>query len=405
MNKYNIKGNLLLFFMGFVGAILSSCSNEPSPDPSPYVDPSEKSTILIYAVATNSLSTNLISDKNEMLTAGEQIDLKKNDVLLFETRYNMMPRLLKLVESPTAVMGYDFEVVKEYSDDISSLDPIRIREVLNYVSDNYISQTNGLIFWSHSTGAQPFLPETRGAESAESITSSYSFGQDKNQTLGQEFQINVDELADAIPDNFYDFIWFDSCYMSNIESVYEFRDKCNYFIGYPTEDWAYGMPYDLVLPQIARKEPNLIGGAELFFNYYAQNSSSMLRAATIAVIDMKKIETLADYCSIFMEEGKTPSTTSMMKYTRFTTGPFYDLGDYTKSMATLNGVEIDENEWNALLDDVVVYRATTKLNFDLQPLFDPERFSGLSAHIYSFTENDEEENYYKSLDWYSRVFK
>lgn len=396
---------LSLFLPAF---LFSACKDEPTDLPTE--NSSDESTVLIYAIATNSLSSNLIYDKNEILKAAPEIDLTKNNVLIYETTYNFVPRLIALKHTEDIDNPYIFEVIKEFDSDISSANPTRISEVINYVLDNYTSEQYGMIFWSHSTGSAPWLPtvssngttSTRQSLESEPIPSVFSFGQDKNSPDSESQQINVDVLASVIPNDVFNFIWFDSCYMSNIESIYEFRGKCNYYIGYPTEVMDEGSPYDLILPYIAKKDPELKKAAEIFFDFY--DTTYYYRFATVAIVDMNKIELLAELCSRAYTYGVTLSPASYYKYTRGSTGPFYELWDYTKAMAKESGFEISEEEWNATLDEVIIYRAATPKDLTNTEI-PADRFSGISTHVYNFDITNSNEHYYKNYLWYKKVFE
>lgn len=418
------KKSIFTLFIAFAGIIgMSSCDQEEPVD-SPFVeeegtsdpeDPSPAhSTILLYAVATNNLGINMVYDKNEMVRAASQIDLKHNNVLVFETRfedlydYSSKPQisLQKLVKiSGDPENEYGWETVKEYDASIASLNPARISEVIDYVVDRYESEKYGLIFWSHSTASHPY-EVTKPAETEKAETpQQYSFGVDQIYTSGEEYyQLNVDDLAAVIPDNVFEFIWFDSCYMSNIESIYEMKGKCEYYIGYPTEVCDAGMPYHYTLPYLANKNQDVVEAAKVFFDYY--DTEYYYRLATIAVVDMKNIETFADYCQeIYNGVEETPSVTGLFRYTNYrqSSGPFYDLGDYTKKMAELKDASISEEEWNEALDKLVVYKASTPSDFNGNAV-DPLKYSGISTHVYKRGENSINENYYESLNWFGRVF-
>ena len=224
----NLKKYLrLLFLVIGIPALLMAC-DQNEPDDSPFVeeDPSDEyvkgpkeSTVLIYAVATNSLGVNLVQDKNEMLIAAESIDLNKNNVLIFETRfekyydYSSTPiidliRLAKVGENE-----YDWVVEKEFNDGIASLDPNRMTEVIDYVITNYKADTYGLVFWSHSTATNPYFPASRSVaeKEAEDLPEAYSFGEDRLHSNGDDFyQMNVEDLAAAVPSGVFNYIWFDS---------------------------------------------------------------------------------------------------------------------------------------------------------------------------------------------------
>ena len=392
--KYILKGSCVLSLIGF-GMTMWSCSDEPGD--SPFIKSPAKSTVLVYAIATNSLSGNLVSDKNEMLKAAQEINLNDNNVLVFETKYKRLSdgttvsdkNLLKLVPNSK---GYDWEIVKSFNDDVDPLNPSRISEVVNYVTDKFKSNSYGLVFWSHSTGSQPYTYATKASDPM-----AYSFGQDLTVSNDEFQQINVDDLANALPDHLFNYIWFDSCYMSNIETIYEFRNKCNTFVGYPTEVLEYGLPYDIVLPYMVGEKPDLGYAAELFYNYYANS------IATIAVVDMKQVENFAEDCSKIFKQDTDVNTSGFIKYTRYTTGPFYDLGDYAKAMAQQSDTELSDETWNEILDKVVVYKAATRRDF-ANNVIDPERYSGISAHVFNFDLDNTSENYYKNLSWFARVF-
>ena len=398
MMKKNTKRFRVKIFGLWVACFLAlsfvSCSNDPSD--SPFVGDDKESTVLIYAVATNSLSSNLVSDKMEMLQAASNIDLSKNNVLIFETKYQRQNdgnttndiNLIKLVKNDE---GVGWETVKEFNDGTNPLQPSRITEVINFVHENFEADNYGLVFWSHSTGSQPYIT------SRSSDTMAYSFGQDLTASDDLYQQINVKELAEAIPSGLFDYIWFDSCYMSNIETIYEFRNKCNTYVGYATEVMAHGLPYDLVLPYMVGKNPDLTFAADAFYNYYSNS------IATIAVMDMSKIEDFAENCKEYLSAGYSPSSYLLMDYSRNGVGPFYDLGDYVKSMAELAEIELTDEEWDEILNSFVIYKAATAKNFSGITI-DQSRYSGISTHLYKFNIDSLAESYYQSLDWFKEVF-
>lgn len=401
-----------------------SCKNDKDePDiPEPGGEVTKvKSTILVYAVATNSLARNMVDDKEEMLEGAANIDLSQSNVLLFETSYKVDEngtyvtdenykrtgslKLQKLVKSG---LGYEWEILKEYDNDISPLNPERMTEVINYVRDYYPAEYNGIIFWSHSSGADPYIYETKSISQAsedilvEDLPETYWFGQDLTTSDKQYSYMNVDVMASAIPDHFYDFIWFDSCYMSNIEAIYQLRNKCDKYIGYATEVWEPGLPYDRVLPYLAQENPKIEDAAKIFFDFYDLEYGH--RNATIAVVQTGNLEILADYCGGVFNEGMDVSRDNFEKYSRGSNGPFYDLGDYAKGMAEMQGIDISDEQWQEVLSQFITYKAATPKDFSGSTIV-PARYSGISTRVYSFAGTNETEEYYKSLDWYARVFK
>ncbi|MCH5226860.1 MAG: hypothetical protein J1F16_03460 [Muribaculaceae bacterium] len=421
----NILRKYIALSLLFTGAALTlgSCSQDEPAD-SPFVDSSPveiydsedydgeyESTILVYAIASNNLFGNLAGrggDKEEMVKAAQQMDLKKNNILVLQAAYELDPTdgkydtqipsvtLQKLVKKGEE---YRWKEENYYPADIAPLDPSRIREVIDYVFSSYPADTQGMIFWSHSSGSEPYLTG-RSAE-VDNVPMQYSFGWDDFHKNEKYYKLNIDELSAAMPDHLLDFIWFDSCYMGNIESMYELRNKCDYYVGYATEVWSPGMPYHYVIPLIARSNPDLVGGAKEFFRYY--NEEYNLRNATVAVVDMNRIESLADFCKEMYSGVETrPSTSGFILYTR-NGDSLYDLGDYTKAMAAQKGYTLTREEWEDALSTCVLYKASTENDFNNRPI-NPENFSGISTHVYTPSDTSDREMYYKSYNWYQRVF-
>lgn len=418
-----------LFAFGFV-TLMVSCSQD-EPNKSPFVNQSPDdpgSTILVYSVATNSLSSNLVSDKAEMVKAAENIDLSKNNILLFQAVYEYDEKyvrtgkseckLLKLVQDNSC---YGWETIKEFDSETAPLNPIRISEVIDYSLLNYPAESYGLIFWSHSTASDPYFPTKSSDSETMDHPMCYSFGQDLTIGSGYEFyQVNVDDLASAVPDNTFNFIWFDSCYMSNIETIYQFRNKCKYFVGYPTEVCDDGMPYHYTLPLLASEKPDVVAAADRLFDYY--QNEYRYQIATIAVVDMNKIDSLMRFCrEIYEGNSAVPSTLTMHKYTnnRQSSGPFYDLGDYTKAIAQLKAhakaqednltqaemedLYLSNIEWQDCLAESVVYKAATTYDFNGKKI-DQDSYSGISSYVYNIGSSSQKELFFESLDWFKAVY-
>lgn len=393
---------------------LTSCSkDDPQPD-----DPTGplRKTVLLYAVASNNLASNLTYDKNEILQAAEKMDLRGLSLLVYEVTNQGNPRLLELKRNSQGETK--FEEVKSYDREIYSTDPRRINEVITDVRNLRTAESYGLILWSHGLGWSPFFSErdehgTRSlswqapTSTADAYTPTkldktlmYSFGADSNN--GYTDKIDIDELGAAIPDGMFEYIWFDACMMSGIETIYELRDKCSYFGGYPTEVYNPGMPYHLTLPYLLREKSDLTSCARVFFNYYANSS---LPTATVAVVDMSKLEDLADYCREAYSGATPPSASGMQYYSgsQRVAYPFYDLGQYTKAMAASNPAAPDIQEFDRIMDQLVIFKAATPYDFISRPI-DPAKYSGISCHLYRDTDTDRAADYYRTLSWYERVY-
>lgn len=411
--------NHLIFYSFIIITLLSVAGcGKNNDDPKPYDGPIKRA-VLLYAVASNNLFSNLLSDKDEILEAAKNMNLNGLSMLVYQVAPTGNPQLFELKRVNPEYC--EFVQIKEYTRELYSTDPERISEVIEDVRTICNAEKYGLILWSHGTGIDPSF-STHGVgektlsnfsaplESGNSVFVSnhpllYSFGSDKDLDKDGRYydETDIDELANAIPDGMFDFIWFDACYMSGIETMYQLRHKCDYFVGYPTEVYTPGMPYDLTIPYLLKDVPDLKGAAEAFFNYYANNASSSYRVATVAVSDISCIERVADYCKSAYADASIPSANELQKYSRSSFGPFYDFGQYTRLMAQSNPNAPSVEEFEAVMDNFVIYKAATDKDFNYNPI-NPENYSGISCYRFSETDMTDKARYYRTLDWYKRVY-
>ena len=351
-------------------------------------------TVLIYAVASNNLQHDLVSDKAEMVMAAPDVAGLGSDVrvLLYSVPSQKATEatLSELTKSKSGI--WEFSDIRTYSRDVFSTDPGRISEVIGDVAELSPSDSYGLVFWSHGTG---WIPNFSDHQVPEPSGLKKSYGMDKYGDATD--YCDIDELASAIPDDMFDYIWFDLCYMMGIEVAYELRNKCDYVAGYPTEDWSQGMNYESTLPMLAAVKPDLAGAAASFFDYY--NSRNM--AVTVTVASTSGLERLADAAAALYASGRRPlSPDGMQNYSRLRTG-LYDFGQFTKAWGDSDSPEdaVRIDVFEKALDDVVVFAACSEKDFNGRYAFDPEEYSGFSCHFPGSAGVAVEKYYSSCLDW------
>lgn len=415
--------------------IFSSCNED---------EPNVKQTstsILLYAVASNNLSDNFYSDLIEMKRGLSNVDLSEIEYYVYYVSKGEEtgPSLLQAYRKPGG--GIDFKVIKDYDRETPSTDRRRISEVISDYSQLGDAATRGLILWSHSTAWAPnpgYVPPFKEVENddvndvendddaSKSKSKNHSSGNafssglkdsfiggfgsiepDEIQWWGQDtyngtaHYCDLTDLAAAIPDNFFNFIWFDCCYMSSIEVIYELRNKADRFVAYPTEILAEGAPYDVVLPYIATPYPDLIKAADVMSDYFLIGRKTF----TMAVIDPSCIEELAG-----MAQKAIPGTRlrnyKLQKYSRggyF----FYDFAQYTDTWGASLGEEWDSEAFHDLMNRLIIYKNCSDCLFDGKYV-DKDNFSGISCCYFSYYPGeeleDDDEYYYLELEWYKRVF-
>ena len=154
------------------------------------------------------------------------------------------------------------------------------------------------------------------------------------------------------------------------------RNMADYIIASPTEILGAGFPYENFLPMLfERTDHKLKEVCEAYMEYYRDT------AGTIALIDCRKIEALADAMRNVYAEAKGVDVTQVQAYDNFPYHLYFDLGDYVKQVATGDTLE----RFNATLKDVVVYSGHTDTFFTVTGEDDAyipiEEYSGLSCYI------------------------
>lgn len=380
--KIFYKAIYILASLFMVSGFASCSSDEPQ-------QPQEKERlILIYAVAANNLQYSLTLDMQEILKAGPTLDLERNKVLVYSVVNSGECNLQQLVRNKKG--EYKFEQVISFPELPLSTSPERMSDVFSYINENYSYPERGLILWSHATGWVPWFGGNTPEQSEQEKRK--AFGQDKYD--GGEYWMNITDLADAVPAGMFDFIWFDCCYMANIETIYQLREKSPYIIGYVTEIDSDGMPYDLTMPYLLKKEPDLIAAAESLYEYYINKG----KPVSVSITDTGKLESLAEASSNIFRHGAFPpdfSFSSVQNYGR-QGYKFYDMKQLLDAYR-----DVDENlkeQLNAAFEEAVIYKAISNYDFNHHSI-NVEQYSGLSMHHYIGNGSSNEE-FYRTLEWF-----
>jgi hypothetical protein len=389
--------HLFTICIALLTLLLVGCNDD---DPLP-TEPCRR-TVLLYAVATNSLTGSEERDMAEMLQGIESVNTEQCRWLVYLRSYNSAPALYEVVNRNG--VG-EKRLLKTYTSTPLSTTTERMEQVIADMQQIAPAQEYGLILWSHALAWEPADDTANLSSTAPSeAPSRYSFGEDCGDTPTAKSGLKMDirDLQSAIPSDLFNFIWMDCCYMGSVEVAYQLRQKCRYYIAYPTEVLSSGSPYQLTLPLLMGDTADILGAAQLMFDYY-NTLSGIQRSATIAIYDMTQIEPLATAVSRIMQRFVDIDTSGLQCYTRGNDGPYYDLGDYMQRQATLNGSPEELiAALNTALDDMVVYKDATP-GFLGAFAIKKDRYSGISVHPYS-NDGTYRNRYYTTLDWYKRVF-
>lgn len=390
MRIFKYLGILLAGMVLFAGCD----KDEPTP-PGPPELSKVKRTVLLYAVASNNLSYALDMDLKEVCSGASAVDLDNYRFLVYsvqadpKTGGSTVPKLRQLVKTS---FGYDFKDIKQYEENPRSVDKERISQVIADVKEISPSDDYGIIFWSHSDAWRP-ASTWQPADGDSPMM--HAFGQDFDGE--KSHYCETEDLADAIPAGMFSYIWFDSCYMSNIESIYEFAGKADWFIGSATELNAYGMPYDITLPKLFGIGGGVAEAAEASVKYY----NSMNSAITMCVVDMHRLDDVAAAArDCYSSFEPLPDDVLLQCYSRKLNPALYDFLQYSREVAAHTGTDVQPLA--DALDRFIVYAGQSARDFNGRPI-EPDKYSGISAHSYR-NKDSREEAKYRTLRWFRDVY-
>lgn len=383
-----------------MGALLtmsiSSCSSSDEPDPS---DNHIESATLIYMVANNSLAQFSNTDITEILEGCENIDLKSNRISIFIASPYYDQGLYEV--SKDKIGKASLKLVKSYNDGVSAVNSSRISEVIEYFRETYPTQSYGLFLWSHATGWIP-------ADKSPDGIIKKSFGDDHG------YKINITQLAGALPDGMMNYIWCDCCLMGGIETCYALRNKTRHVICSPTEVASEGAPYQLILPFLMGKDPDIVSAARTEFDYY-NNKGGYSLGFSVAVIDCEALQNVTEesrkivapsYPYISTASLQTYGTQSVLLSSGKRVGvTFYDFAETFRRYAEIR--KCDFEPFQKALNDAVIYKAATPYFGTIR--IDPKYFSGLSVYVPlppdAVGYNAEVESFYYKLAWSEAILR
>ena len=356
-------------------------------------DDSISRTVLVYIAADNSLS-NSANPNLYSMSSSIRSGVGNMNLLAFVDRHDYKPALLHL-------HGTSIDTVKTYPE-LNSADPATLREVVEYVRNNYDSDSYGLVMWSHGTGWLPtrqlhfvapnlnYSPSRDGNGHYASViemqryplsmqTKSFALENVKGGNPSYKC-MELDELVDALPEGMFDFIVFDACYMGNVEVAYALRKKTRYIVSSAYEIVSYGFPYHLVTRDLL--EGNLMKVCREFHSYY-NGFSDWQQMAGISLVRTEGLDSLASCFSKIIAERKDTipymDINEIQVFDRFRNHVFFDLLDVVDKLATDKD---SYDEFRYQLDRCVSFKISTPYIFhgDYEEI-KVDKYCGLSVYV------------------------
>lgn len=336
--------------------------------------------ILIYLGGDNSLSDE-VYEKTEAIRQGWNKNIE-GKLLIYSDPSDASPQLIEIC---TCREGNPIkEVIHTYEEE-NSADSKVFNRVIKEVKTMYPAPSYGLILFSHASG---WLPQ-------ETLKSPKSVLMDNKQ------EMDLANFVNAIPDNSFDFIIFEACFMSGIEVAYELKDKTDYILASSAEIVSPGFTgiyKQSAISYLYESPINLKGFAQSAFNYF-NSQSGFLNSATLSIIKTSELDALANTVKKSYDINRTVDLNAIQHFDRYSYHLFFDFEDYFSSYLQ---TDIQKQELSKAINSCIIYKAATPAFMDGYNGFEIKKHSGLTTYIqqeqfpYLNTE-------YQKLRWYKKI--
>lgn len=235
-----------------------------------------------------------------------------------------------------------------YLDDKKVITYDFIGTIINDMSEYAPAERYGLVLAGHGLGwvTRDLITSSAQMSVGDGIIANTWIpapGAEVTRTFGENnVQVNITELAEGI---YYsgvelDYILFDACFMSNIESVYELRDLANYIIASPCEIMGRGFPYHRTLPHLfadAGKSSDYRSAAESYHIFYRDEYVGGARCGSVTLYDCHEFDALAEATHAVMPTAldyNQYDINTLQTYEGQSTHLFYDFGEWVNVVGT-----------------------------------------------------------------------
>lgn len=309
-------------------------------------------TLLVYMAADNNLTYQASRNIN-LMRSSMGTDLEFANLLVFVDRQGLKPALLHIHD-------YRIDTIRVY-DELNSADPTVLKEVIDDVVNNWKAESYGLLLWSHGMSwiPEPQMHAVAGNQGWTSMRDGPRTKTFATENLPNDAYtcMELDELADAIPDGVFDFIAFDACYMGSVEVAYALRNKAQYIVSSSCEIIDEGFPYETVTRDFING--NLLKMCSEFYSAY-NRKGGWYQTASISLVNTYGLDSLArcfkKIVATHKAEIPTLDVSDIQRFDRFKKHVMFDLEDFVDKLGTNRD---DLMEFRLQLEKCIPYKNST----------------------------------------------
>ena len=375
----------LLVIIIIIAAIFGSGTSTPASSPSggTVVDysldgnitetASKTKTVMIYVCGSTleSKDGSASYDISEMMNSG--VDAQKNNILIYtggakRWEISLIPTDKNCIYRYN---GTEFELVKELPQK-DMADSSTLSEFVSFGLNNYSTDEYALILWNHGSGpifGYGYDENTQGIMSMPALSQAL-----KSAGLGSGKKL--------------EFIGFDACLMSSVETAWTVKDYANYMVASEETEPGWGWDYSFLKYLDNYDSGDKIGKmiVDTYFhtgNEYFNINSECYTDLTLSCVDLSKISNLeTSINSLFKEvdsnilSGYYPQISryrcNTKAFGKFSTDTEYDLIDLGHMMSFVSADYADKaNAVSKNLGDAVVYSKSNVANASGLSIYHP----------------------------------
>ncbi|MDR0537046.1 MAG: hypothetical protein LBH04_03220 [Tannerellaceae bacterium] len=340
-------------------AILAIAITIAACQPETIAPPLPDKTLLIYFGGDNNLSDETYQ-KIKAIKEGLPPSSPQHNILLYHDPANATPTLteLKKINNQTTI-----DTIATY-DETNSASPTTLAQVITQIQTTHPAKNYTLLIFSHGSG---WLPQ--GALINPTL---------RSITLDGSTEMELAAFARAIPDHTFDHIVFEACFMAGIEVAYELRNKTNYILASSAEIVSPG--FTAIYPDAFAYilDPTPANFANYAFNHFDQLEGEY-RSATLSLVRTARLPQLASFISDHCRHDTIINVNTIQHFDRNRTYRlFFDFEDYYFRLLDNDAKRI---ELQRLIDDCVIWKASTPTFLPSTNGFNITRHSGLTVYI------------------------
>lgn len=354
-----LRNMVVAIFYGIAATCLfSACRDDDNGKIPPY-NPDEtmadSRTILAYMVAENSLSSFVAEDMNEMVAGMGKTNLKKGDNLILFVDDTSNPRIYHINGTDTVTSLKNLKPEKEFEEDFNSASVSKFGMIVDYMKEKYPAESYGLVMWSHASG---WIPPTQKSE-VSSKRKAFAIDNGKNSTSNSGYQMDICEMARMLEKKcYFDFIFFDACFMQTIEVDYELRKCTRYVISSPAEIPGPGADYNTMIPAMFKAEN---WASIMVDTYYKRYENDYLYGVVISAVETAGLDNFASYMKSVVDMDRNSfinrNTGGLLNYFDFLANYYSgNMPDCFDIKGLAKGVLSDESYsiWQTEFDKIIV---------------------------------------------------